>query len=70
MDHNGSKWIKLDPTGSNWIIKDQNWLNGIIEDQIGFIAYGAALMIEIIFQSCYINRLLIKTSLNKIEKLF
>ena len=36
------KMDKMDQNGSKWIM----------EDQIGFIAYGAALMIEIIFQSC------------------
>ena len=56
MDQNGPKWIKQiikDQNGSKQIIKDQNGSNWIIDDLIGFIAYGAALMIEIIFQSCY-----------------
>ena len=47
------------PNGPNGL-NGQNGQNGqnkqkwIMEDQIGFIAYGAALMIEIIFQSCFL----------------
>ena len=35
------------------MIKDQIGSTLITGDQIGYVAYGAALMIEIIFQSCF-----------------
>jgi len=46
MDPIGSKCVK-------WIKMDQFGSKKIIQDQIGFAAYGAALMIEIKFQSCF-----------------
>ena len=52
MDQSGSEWIKTDQNGSKQIKMDHKGSNWIIGDQIGIKAYGAALVIEIIFQSC------------------
>ena len=53
MDQNGPKWTKMDHNGPKWIKIDHKGSNWIIGDRIGIKAYSAALVIEIIFQSCF-----------------